>query len=492
MLPYIIGIDIGTGSAKAVATSLSGIILTTAQVFYPPAHNLQTMNLEAAWSGFAGCIKQVVQQLGAPPKAISLSSAMHSIMAIDEKGEPLSDMITWADDRAADIAEKLVATEAGKDFYFRCGTPIHALSPLCKIRWWREFEPQLHAKAAFFIGIKEWIWHQLFGFYEIDFSLAAATGMLEIETCTWYEPALAFAGISKQKLSHPVDTSFCRNGLTDAAAAHLGLPSNIQFIIGASDGCLANMGSHVFEKGTAAVTIGTSGAVRVTSPKPGPVFPGQLFNYYLQPGAWVIGGAINNGGAAIKWIQKILGDKWQKEELENISEVPAGSDGLLFLPYLMGERAPLWDSNSSAAFIGLRQEHQPRHLLRAVFEGICFSIRSVLALLEKHTGQINQLHLSGGFTQSAAAMQILADCLGKKVILLQTEDASALGAAFLGIMAIKPDFKLPQMQAAAATYYPAAAAHERYNELFVVYNELYPLLRPVMHQLRKAAAFENK
>lgn len=487
MQSYVLGIDIGTGSTKAVAVNAAGKILFATQAPYPEGFSHTEQDPEIIWDAFASVIKTSLKQLKQPPLALALSSAMHSIMAVLPDGRPLSPLLTWADDRASEIAAALLRQPEGQVFYSCCGTPVHALSPLCKIRWWQENEGDLFRKTAKFVGIKEWVWHRLFGVFEIDYSLASATGMLELERKIWYAPALAFAGIEAIKLSHPVPTTKIRSGLDAALAKELQLPTAIPFIIGGSDGCLANLGTAALRPGTAAITVGTSGAVRVATDKPTPVFPEQLFNYYLDESYWIKGGAINNGGAAVQWITQAIGRPSIDEQLiEAITTIAPGSEGLLFLPYLLGERAPLWDSNSSAAFIGLRQQHSSLHLLRAVIEGVCFALRSVLEPLEAVAGKVNEVHLSGGFTRSDAALQVLADCLGKKVVLLQTEDASAIGAALLGYKALGMITDLEQLPIPeiVKTFVPEQSAHTLYTRLFALYQPLYGTLKNTLHQLR--------
>lgn len=489
MEPYVLGIDIGTGSTKAIALNKAGAMLFATQHHYPKGSSHTSQDPEVIWIAVIEVIKTTLKNLP-PPTAVSLSSAMHSVMALNERYVPISPLLTWADDRAADIANTLLASPEGAQLYEACGTPIHAMTPLCKIRWWQLHDPELFAATHFFADIKAYIWHRLFGVLETDISVASATGMLSLENKNWHVPALDFAGITTEQLPKPVATTFSRNQLLPPTAAATGLAPAIPFIIGASDGCLANLGTAALQKGTAAITIGTSGAVRVATSEPKPVFPGQLFNYYLDEGVWITGGAINNGGAAVQWIVRTLGyDAITDELMDSIKPVPAGAGGLLFLPYLLGERAPIWDSHSSAAFIGLQQMHSPAHLLRAVIEGVCFALKSVLDALEKSAGAVHTLHLSGGFTRSKAALQLLTDCLGKKVVLLQTEDASAIGAALLGWKAIGGATNLASlpMPEEVRTFEPNAEAHTKYQQLYALYQPLYDQLKHTMHQLQQLA-----
>ncbi|OLY92888.1 gluconate kinase, FGGY family [Cnuella takakiae] len=489
MQPYVLGIDIGTGSTKAVAVDEEGKVLLAKQAYYPAGFSHTEQDPQVIWKAFLQVVREVCQVLP-PPRALSFSSAMHSIMALDQQMQPITSLLTWADDRAAAIATDLLRQTFGADLYRATGTPIHALSPLTKIKWWQQNDPALYERAHFFVGIKEYIWYRLFGVLETDYSLASATGLMNIQTLEWHESSLDFAGIKIEQLPKLVPTTHLRNQLTHEAAQVTGLPAATIGIIGASDGCLANLGTSALQPGTAAITIGTSGAVRTAGTKPTPVFPAQLFNYYLDEGCWITGGAINNGGAAIQWLAKTLGyDSIPEALIQDAGALAPGADGLLFLPFLLGERAPIWDSHSSAAFIGLQQKHGPAHLMRAVLEGICFALLSVLEPLERSAGKVDTLHLSGGFTRSAAALQILSDCLGKKVVLLQTEDASAIGAAMLGWKAlgeVKGFATMPKPEQ-VKTFYPCATSIERYQQLYALYQPLYNQLKTTMHRLQDLA-----
>ena len=178
---YVIGIDIGTGSTKAIALGFDKNILKEAQEFYPP-HALQSIeqNATIVFDCFKKCLKQMIASMGYSPAAITLSSAMHSLMAVDEKGEPLTPLMLWSDTRSAAFAEALRNSKEAKEIYKATGTPLHAASPLCKIKWLKEYVPDVFNQAYKFISAKEFIWHKLFGVYEIDYSIASATGMFDI------------------------------------------------------------------------------------------------------------------------------------------------------------------------------------------------------------------------------------------------------------------------------------------------------------------------
>ena len=487
---YFIGIDIGTGSCKAVAVKISGEPLHATQVSYPtytPELTYSEQAPELIWQAFIKCILRLVDHLKAAPAGVVLSSAMHSVIPIDEHGNPLMNMITWADNRSATVAKILHASPLGEKIYSETGTPIHAMTPVCKIKWLGENQSALFKKTLKFISIKEFIWFKLFGEYEVDYSIASATGMFDIGKLTWNESALTYCGITPQQLSAPVEVNHCRSeGLSNDLKAVKGIP----FFIGASDGCMANLGSFAVTPGVAALTIGTSGAIRVANTKPTVNFRAMTFNYILTKDLFISGGPINNGGVVLKWyievfLQKKLSSPGDFDAfLDEIKTIKPGAGGLIFMPYLLGERAPIWNSEASGAFFGIRNFHTQAHFTRAVVEGISMALYSIAASMESTGLLIERVHVSGGFVQSEEWLQILADIFNKKICLVNAEDASAVGAAYLGFKSLNlirdyEDLK-PKHD---ATYTPNKENHAVYKKVFAIYEILYKKLKGEMEML---------
>jgi len=487
---YIIGIDIGTTNTKAVAFTDEGAVLDSAGASYPifseveGQHELDPDKL----------LKAVVTTLGEVRKrtaswpglaGISFSCAMHSLILVDAAGKPLTRAITWADQRPASFAKALKDSAAGRRIYRQTGTPVHAMSPLCKLLWLKETEPDLFSKAARFISIKEYIWWSLFGEYKVDHSIASATGLLDIRSFDWYAESLEVAGIHAGQLSDLEPCTYSSTALLSEFRS-LGLPRGLPFVIGGSDGCLANLGSSAVEPGETALTIGTSGAIRMTAPAPEYDVRERIFSYILTDRHYVCGGPINNGGNVIQWYTKgVLGKK--DEDIGSLEKeadtVPAGCEGLVFLPYLRGERAPVWDANAKGVFFGLRSIHEQRHFTRAILEGISYSLYQVGASLEETLGPIRQIYASGGFTGSKTWLQLIADVFMKKVYVTGTADASAIGAAMMGFYAlgIISDLEATaRLVKVVETYEPDAGRHAVYQKNFGVFTELYNRLKDLM------------
>lgn len=497
MQSYIIGVDIGTGSAKAVAINYSGEILASSQVHYSmldmPA-GFSEQDPETIWNAFVICLKEIVNKLQHVPFAVSLSSCMHSLIVTDKNHLPITNLISWADTRSEKIAYQIRESENAETIYRETGTPIHSMSPLCKIIWLRTQAPEIFENANKFISIKEFIWYRLFNAYQVDQSVASATGLFNIERYEWNDNSLQLCGIDNGHLSEIVPTDFIRNDLNPEIAATLDIPSNTQFCIGASDGCLANLGSFAMEKGTAAITIGTSGAVRVANATPVNNFGAMIFNYILDSKTFICGGPVNNGGNVFDWMMKSFletpnpGEKEYNEFFKRVDEVPAGSKGLLLLPYLYGERAPIWDEKSCGIFFGIKSYHNQSYFLRAALEGLCYVLKNILQIIEQSTEPIKQLNVSGGFIHSKTWVQILADVTGKKICIVQTEDASAIGAALLCMKAINIVENFSSLQPSnSITIEPIENNHMVHEKYFPVFKDLYLNLKESMHRINDIA-----
>lgn len=489
-MEYILGIDIGTGSTKAVAVNLKGETLSSHQVYYEtkaPEPGYSEQDPEEIWRAFKTCLLTVFSELTVEPLAISISSAMHSLILVGKDDELLSPMLTWADSRSSNIASQIRSSEIAEDLYRHTGTPIHAMSPLCKLIWYKEHQPMLIERIYKVLSIKEYIWNKLFAEYAIDYSIASSTGLFNILSLKWHSQALELAGITEDKLSKLVATDYVLSG-SELKDQSLSAFAATQFVIGASDGCLANLGSYATEPGVAALTIGTSGAVRVASRTPIVNYPAMTFNYILDKEYFICGGPVNNGGSVIQWLLKNvfqeleLTDEVYNEFFESINAVQPGSEGVIFLPYLSGERAPIWDSDSCGTFFGLRLQHSKPHLARAVLEGVCFALNDVLQVVQNSAETITQINISGGFVQSEVWMQMLADITGKKLVLVQKEDASAIGAVFLAAKTLKLDFSFVGSELQSIV--PDSAKHEHYRKIFPIFKELYHSLSPLMKKLQ--------
>lgn len=452
MSKYSIGVDIGTTSTKAVLFSEKGETIHQTTVEYPlltPEPKVAVQDPDEIVEAVILSVKSIMEKAQfdkSQLSVISFSSAMHSLIAVDEKGQPLTPSITWADQRSEPYA-KALKEKNGHSLYEKTGTPIHPMSPLTKLMWLKEEEPDVFNAACKFIGIKEYVFLRLFNQYVVDYSVASATGLFNIHTMDWDKEALETAQISKERLSLIVPTTEVFHDMNKTVAHKMGIDPNLPVVIGANDGCLANLGVNAIDKGTVALTIGTSGAIRTVVNEPVTDPKGRIFCYALTEDHWVIGGPVNNGGMILRWLRDefCLQEVTESEETgieaydlitEKIGSVRPGSEGLLFHPYLSGERAPSWNANARGSFYGLALHHKRKHMMRAVLEGINMNLYTVLLALEEIIGIPQKIQATGGFSQSEVWRQMLADIFNQEVHIPQTSESACFGAAILGRHAI--------------------------------------------------------
>ncbi len=478
---YYLGIDIGTTSSKAVAFSESGEVVATYSFAYPMHHpqpGWSEQNPDEIMEAVINSINKVLATLSPDlPLFISFSAAMHSLIAMDEKGKLLTPCIIWADNRADKIAQTLRDSNEGLQIYHASGVPIHSMSPLCKLLWLKEHQPAVFSNAFKFIGIKEYIFYKLFNDFIVDTSVASATGLLNSKTLEWDEEILNFIGIDATRLSKVVSAKsiFYYNN----SFPGLSVPKQIPFITGASDGALSNLGTGATGSHTMAVTIGTSGAARMVISEPETDNRMRTFCYHLKDNLYIAGGANNNGAVVLQWLKEsVLQTNETYDQLyAQAKTIIAGSNELLFLPYILGERAPLWNSNAQGVFFGLTIQHTKAHLLRASLEGVIYSMYSIIKILAEKK-EVTELHAAGGFAKSPLWLQILADVSNIKVIVSDTVESSALGAVMLGAEALGIETHFENR--IVATYQPVAQSHEMYKNGFKKFECLYELLKGEM------------
>jgi gluconokinase len=509
MTTYMLGVDLGTTSTKAVLFTKNGTVVAHHTVEYPlftPTPSTAEQNPAEIYQAVLTTIQETIRKSAIAPKdllCVSFSAAMHSVIAVDAYGTPLTNCITWADNRSTKWAEKITEEWNGHDIYMRTGTPIHPMSPLCKLRWLKEEQSDIFTKAHKFISIKEYVFYQLFNQFAVDYSIASATGLLNLKNLDWDEEALAVAGVKREQLSHIVPTTHYFKGLNPDLAKQLGILPSTPFVVGANDGVLSNLGVNAIDPGVVAVTIGTSGAIRTVTDRPVTDPKGRIFCYALTEQHWVVGGPVNNGGMTFRWVRDTIASAEVEtakslgidpyEVLTKIAErVAPGADGLLFHPYLAGERAPLWNANARGSFFGLSLHHQKEHMIRAVLEGVIFNLYNVLLALEEQIGIPKKIQATGGFARSALWRQMMADIFDQEVTVPESFESSCLGAAILGLYALKEIDSLhvvSDMVGSTHTHQPIQENVEIYRELTPIYLRV---SRKLSEEYNAIAAFQRK
>jgi gluconokinase len=463
-MDVVIGIDTGTTATKGIAAGLDAELRARVSVHYPlsvPGPGRAELDpgklRDAAVEALVGVAARC-RERGDRVIAVSLSAFLHGLVPMDRDTSPLGPLVTWADARAAEQSEQLAGI--AKKLQARTGTPVHPMAPLAKLGWWKATDPQWLRDTPRWGGVKELVLGELADApFLVDLSLASGTGLYDIHARHWDPEALDIAGVRPDQLAEVVPTTE-KLRLKPEVAAAAQLPAGTPLIIGAADGPLANLGVGATPAGVAAVSLGTSGALRTVVNAPTADAAGRLFCYALTEDRWVIGGAVNNAGSVVRWAgQSFAGgfarpaaegedaDERDAALLMEAASAPPGSDGLLCLPYLLGERAPWWRSGMRGAYIGLRREHGRAHLVRAAVEGVCQQLALVRDSFAAENFPVTEVRATGGAVAADLWIGVLAAALDLPVAIADTPEGTALGACLLGLHALG---ELPDLDHAAA------------------------------------------
>lgn len=485
----IISIELGTNAVRVYAFDLKGNSLGSAKGSYPTFHphpDYSEQDPEQIFITMLYVLKNfLTEKIHAKRRTvhtICFSASMHSVLAIDKHGVPLGNVITWADNRGKKEARALREAPLGAQLYEETGTPIHPMSPLIKIAWFKNQDPGRFQQTYKFLSIKSYIIQQLTGEYLIDYSLASATGLLNIHKKVWEPKALDFAGISSDKLPDLVPIVHAAGKLQPQYQTSLGLTERTKILVGSSDGCLATLGAGIWNDGKATITIEDSAAVRVVGTSVIQDKKGRFFNYVLDDQYYISGGPSNNGGIVFEWFAKQFGDFKNAFDLESCMDdlfaearkIAPGSEGLLFLPYLQGERAPIWNANARGVFFGVTINHEKAHFIRAAIEGILYEMYSIGKMLEEHRS-IDGLSLNGSFASVPFCAQMIADMFNKPVSISKNANSVSLGAFLLSAAEMGA---YPSLDAAARSialrdsFQPNENNHRVYTSYFSLFEKL--------------------
>jgi gluconokinase len=442
----IIALDIGTTSTKGVLYSVDdGTLFSSSQRYRSifPSPGRAEQDPEEVLGAVIGVVRALIDDNDIDPATISslvFGGILHSLLPVDRKGDKLSNSLTWADTRSSSQSEKLRKTLDVETVRARTGCTVHPLYFLPRLAWMVEEAPQIFRKTARFVSIKEFILHRLFGSVAVDRSIASGTGMWNVQTMDWDEELMKLARIDKSRLSPVTDTHFILSGLQRTYASKMGLLEGTPGVIGGADGPLAHFGSVGLDDTRMSLTMGTSAAVRKISDTPAVLESGEAWCYYLTENKWVLGGVVHDAGNVIEWLgNNIFPTGSPKEDIfkmlhRAVLSIPPGADGLLFLPFMSGERSPSYNPKARAALIGMNFSHGREHMLKALVEGLAFRVNTVARML--NPAQDMELILTGGILKSPAWTQITADFLGRKLRMPGVLHASAWGACLVALRAL--------------------------------------------------------
>lgn len=495
---FVLAVDIGTGSTKAVLFDADLRQVSTIKKFYPilaPHRSWSEQEPETILSAVCEAIRETVVSLPENSRllALSFSSQLYSILAVDSAGKALTSSLTWLDTRSAEAARAIGRRPEAQEIYQRTGCPIDAIYPLAKIGWLKEnFSLPEQVK---FISIKEYVLFHLLGRFVADWSTASASGLFDISRQQWAEAALALLNIGPANLSEVVPPRRIFTEWNGEVIRRLGLPSGIPLVIGGGDGPLASLGVGAHQAGVLAVNVGTSAAARLVISEARVDPGGRLWTYVVDEKLWVIGGIVSSGGLVYDWFLKNFlagtGGPQENGSLEHLHEyagrmaaaAPPGAEELLFIPYLGGEQCPVWQPDTRGSFFGLDFRHDRSHLIRAVLEGITRSIYRVAESIRAASSDpLREVRVTGGLTSSPVWLQLAADMFGYPVVVPEIVEGSARGAALLAAVALGLRSSLqdfPDPAVGWARVYPRPDIHRYYEQQYQKFQQILECARSV-------------
>ena len=495
--------DLGTTGDKATLfDAATGAPIAATFEAYPTAypHPNWAEQDPADWQRavFEGT-RRLLEQAGIPAGSVavvSFSGTMQGALLVDAAGEPLRRCIIWADQRATAQSDAICAAYGEEAIYRLTGLRASPAHTAAKLLWIKEHEPELYRRAYKTLHVKDYAAYLLTGVIATDYSDASGTQLLDIRARRWSTEMLAAIGLPANLLPdlHPSTTVIGR--VTSGAAAATGLLAGTPVVIGGSDGACATVGSGAVAEGDAYTYIGSSAwtALSVAEPLLDPA-QRTVTMAHLDPQLNFALGNMQSAGGAYGWLARLLAGNDEAKSFRDLDAVaagvPPGAGGLLFLPHLLGERAPYWNPAARGAFVGLAMPHGRAEIARATLEGVALHLRLILDALRGQGAEIAAMRLIGGGAKSALWRQIFADALGLPIVLpALTAEATSLGAAIAGGIGvgIYPDFGvasrlIPVHEAERPD--PATAA--RYDELVALYAETYRALEPIFGKLSGAA-----
>ncbi|HTV72361.1 MAG TPA: gluconokinase, partial [Candidatus Acidoferrales bacterium] len=404
----LVGIDLGTSAVKVLACTPTGKAVASAAASHPlqtPHPDWVEQDADAVYRAAMKALRDVLDEVrlrGDEVRAISFSCAMHGVLPVDARGEPLGPLITWMDRRSASVAQRWSEDGTGAELYALTGAPMHPMLPSCKLRWLAQNDAHLFTSAAKFISVKELFIFRWTGEWLVDWGLASATGLFDLRRRLWSERALEAAGVDASRLSEPVPPSTVRRSLRSPVASALGIGTDCTVVLGSSDGALANLGVGAVGDGEVAVTLGTSGAIRVVVDEVKLDAHGRTFCYCFDDRRYISGGPTSSAGAVLNALHALFlpeVDSQQRFEraVALAQPVAAGANGVTILPFLSGERAPYWLAELRGAIVGLDLSHTRAEILRAGFESVVLALLSVYEVMAM---QPHRIRLSGGLTHA--------------------------------------------------------------------------------------------
>lgn len=449
-MPLLIGVDIGTTGAKSLLINERGKILASDLQEYPlslPQAGWAEQDPEQWWQATIRSLHNLVTKSGTDPKKISglaLSGQMHGLVCLDEHGAVLRPAILWCDTRTTQQCRYIEKKHGGRGRVISLASnPALEGFTLPKLVWVMQNEPKIFKRTRTILLPKDYVRFRLTGELGMDMSDAAGTLMLDVKNKRWSTEMLKPLGISPRILPALGESSDIAGYITPEAAPLIGLAAGTPVAFGGADNTCAAVGNGVIEEGIVAVSIGTSGTVIAPTrtalrDKQGRA---HTFNHSV-PDLWYVMGVMQAAGLSLKWLRDNFAGLERAMSAETgidayefmtagVADIPPGSEGLIWLPYLNGERTPHLDANARGVLFGVSARHTKAHVVRAVLEGVVYGLRDSLEIIRSLGIPINEIRLTGGGARSATWRQIQADVFQQPVVTINVEEGPAFGAAII-------------------------------------------------------------
>ena len=451
MEKYILAHDLGTTGDKATLVDIDGYMKATAFQGYAthyPNNGWAEQDAWDYWKAFCKANKRLFEISDVTPDevaAVSFSGQMMAALPVDSEGNPLRRSIIWADLRSESQAERVLKKISPDRAYKITGHRLSASYSASKILWIKENEPGIYKRTYKFIHAKDFIVLRLTGKFVTDYSDASGMNLLDINKMEWSEEMLKATGIDREKLPDITESVTVVGVVKKEVSRESGLLSGTPVVIGGGDGACATAGAGVVEKGQSYIYLGTSTWMGIIDTKPILDPKKRTFTFcHFKKNLYFAAGTMQTGGGSYGWFKNVFCDyESEKAKISNqdvyeilnskASKIKPGAEGLIFLPYLMGERSPLWDPKARGAFIGLTLRHSKEHMIRAVLEGVAFNMKIIVEAFKEQGAETDLIRMIGGGAKSRLWRSIFSDIIGINVAKLNLiEEATSCGAAIAG------------------------------------------------------------
>jgi len=510
-MAYLLGIDVATTGTKALLIDEKGKVVASATKEYPlstPRPLWSEQDPTDWWEGTVASIRELLEASAVDPASIidlGLTGQMHGLVLLDRRGHVLRPAILWNDQRTGSQCEWITETVGFERLLEWTGNPALPGFTAPKILWVREHEPPIYAQVAHILLPKDYIRYRLSGEFATDMAGASGTLLLDVKRRDWSVGMLGALEIPAHWLPTCHEGPQVTGVVSPAASEETGLKVGTPIVGGGGDQAAQAVGVGAVNPGIVALTLGTSGVVFAPTVEPVAEEKGRLHAFcHAVPDRWHLMGVMLSAGGSLRWFRDALGKQEIAEAtnkgvdayeilLEGAKAVPVGSEGLLFLPYLTGERTPHADPLARGAFVGLTLRHSKAHLVRAVLEGVAYGLRDSLELLRR-TGASDpeQVRVSGGGARSPLWRQILADILGIELITLKVNEGAAYGAALLAAVGAGIYTSVEEAcESSICTLEQTLPLEEHlplYNRYYTIYRSLYRALKPAYDEVAATLA----